>query len=75
MRCQIENIFSGHFSKFSKISNTRCLPKKSLTNSADPDKTASAEAIWSGSSLFAILTSILLIPALITKIYIVKRKW
>ena len=28
------------------------------TNSTNPDQTASAEAAWSGSSLFAILTSI-----------------
>ena len=28
-------------------------------NRADPDQTASEEAVWSGSSLFAILTSIL----------------
>ena len=27
-----------------------------LTNSADPDQTSSEEAVWSGSSLFAILT-------------------
>ena len=35
-------------------------------NSADPDQTASeeAEAVWSGSLLFAILTGILWIPAL-----------
>ena len=39
-------------------------------NSADPDQTASEEAFWSGSSLFAILTNILLIAALITNISI-----
>ena len=39
--------------KCSKISNTSCLQKTALTNSADPDQTAS------GSSLFAILKSIL----------------
>ena len=37
--------------------------KKAKTNSADPDQTASIEAVWSGYSLFAILTSILQIPA------------
>ena len=45
------------------------------TNRADPDQTASEEAVWSGSSLFAILTSILWISALITNILFVKRKW
>ena len=39
---------------------------KGLGKSADPDQAASEEAVWSGSSLFAILTSILLITALIT---------
>ena len=31
--------------------------KNAWTNRADPDQTASEEAVWSGSSLFAILTS------------------
>ena len=35
--------------------------KTAQTNSADPDQTASKEAVWSGSSLFVIPTSILLI--------------
>ena len=42
--------------------------KKGLANSVDPDQTASNEAVWSGASLFAILTSILWIPALTTNI-------
>ena len=33
------------YSKCSKILNTRCLPKKALTNSADPNQTASEEAV------------------------------
>ena len=33
------------------------LAKKANANSADPDQTASEEAVWSGSSLFAILSS------------------
>ena len=37
-------------------------------DSADPDQTASEEAVWWGSSLFAVITSILWIPALITNI-------
>ena len=53
----------GYYVKCSKISNISCLP-----NSADPDQTASEEAVWSESSLFAILTSILWIPALKTNI-------
>ena len=41
------------YGKCSKIWDT--LPaKKALTNSADPGQTASEEAVWSGSSLFAI---------------------
>ena len=31
---------------------------KAQTNSADPDQTASEEAVWLGSSLFDILTSL-----------------
>ena len=38
-------------------------------NSAEPYQTTSKEAAWSGSSLFAILTSILLIWALIIHIF------
>ena len=33
--------------------------KMALTNNDNPDQTASEEAVWSGSSLFATLTSIL----------------
>ena len=56
------------YSKCSKILNAGCLPTKAKTDSADPDQTASEEAVWSGSSLFAILTSFLRIPALKTNI-------
>ena len=42
-------------------------------NSADQDQTASEEAVWSGSSLFAILTSILPNPALISNKLFLKR--
>ena len=50
------------------------LAKKAKTNRADPDKTASDEAVWSGSSLLAILTSILQIPALKTNILFGNKK-
>ena len=42
--------------------------KRTRTNSTDPDQTASEEVVRSGSHLFAILMSVLLIPALITNI-------
>ena len=58
-----------YYWKCSIISNTSCLPKSSDKNRTDPDQTASEEAVWSGSSLFAILTSILWIAALITSIW------
>ena len=48
--------------------NTSYLSKRTQTNSADPDQTASKEAVWSWSSLLAILTRIWLIQALITNI-------
>ena len=48
--------------------------KKALTNSGDPNQTASEEAVWSGSSLIAILTSILWIPALKTQYFIWEQK-
>ena len=51
-----------NYAKCSKISNTGCLQKRAYTNSADPDQTASEEAVWSGSALFAILASILRVP-------------
>ena len=46
--------------------------KKAKSNSADPDQTASA--VWSGSSLFDILTSSLWFPALKTNILFENRK-
>ena len=63
------------YGKYFKISNTICLPKRPgqteqtqirLLLKKDPDQTASEEAVWSGSSLFAFLTSILWITALKT---------
>ena len=48
--------------------------QKAKTNIADPDQTASEEAVWSGSSLFAIQTSILWLPALETIILFENRK-
>ena len=36
--------------------------------SLDPDQAVSEEAVWSGSSLFAIMMSILLVPTLTTNI-------
>ena len=45
-----------------------------MTNRADPDQTASEEAVWSGSSLFAILTSIFWIPVQVTHIVYEDRK-
>ena len=48
--------------------------RKALADMADPDQTASEEAVWSGSSLFAILTSMLFIPALITNNLFENRK-
>ena len=41
-------------------------------NLADPD--ASEEAVWSGSSLIAVLTSILWVPALVIHILFEDRK-
>ena len=47
--------------------NTGCLTR------SDPDHTAFDEAVWSMSSLFAILTSMFRIPALLTNILIADR--
>ena len=67
---RVPSIMENPFRKFSKILNTSCLPKRPwqtlqtlirlLLKSA---QTASSEAVWSWSLLFAILTSILLISA------------
>ena len=43
--------------------------QKKNIDSPDSDQTASGEVVWSGSSLFAILTVILWIPAVKTKIF------
>ena len=45
-------IFTVNVLKFRAL-----LPAKRLSNSADPDQTASDEAVGSGSSRFAILMS------------------
>ena len=50
-----------------KILNNRCMTKR-------PRQKASVEAVWSGSSLFAILTSTLWISAPITNILVENRK-
>ena len=57
-----------------KCTSSKILNISAQTNSADPDQTASEEAVWSGSSLFAFLTNILWIPALITHIFFEKQK-
>ena len=64
---------SGPFRQVASVEILEHLPyslpaKKAQTNSADPDRTASAEAVLSRPFLFAILMSILWIPALITNI-------
>ena len=48
--------------------------KKDQTKSADPDQTASIEAVWSGSYLFDILTRIVQIPALIANFLFENKK-
>ena len=50
-------------------------PKQAYKNSADSDQTASKEKVWSGYSLFTILTTILQIPALKTNVLFENRKW
>ena len=66
-----EAVLSGFFPVcYSDKNFVNSSPEKPLfylrieTNSADPNQTASEEAVWSGSSLFVFLTSILWIPAL-----------
>ena len=49
-------------------------PQKAQKNSADPDQTASSEAVWLGSVLLAIVAGIIWIPALITNILFKNRK-
>ena len=49
------------------------MTKKTKTNCVGPDQTDSDEAVRFGYSLFAILTSILWIPALITNILFENR--
>ena len=45
------------YSRCSKKFKLLLLVKKVNADSADPDQTAYEEAVWSGSSLFAILSS------------------
>ena len=47
------------YGKCPKISYTKITNKMGFANSADPDQTAPEGAVWSGSTLFAILVSIL----------------
>ena len=47
--------------------------KKAETNRSNPDQTASEEAVWLVSSLFAILTSYLWIPAMINYVLFENR--
>ena len=42
-----------------------CLPNRAWTNSVDPDQTASEEAVRSGSSLFIILTSFVILTSIL----------
>ena len=46
------------YGKCPKISYTKMSDKMAYANSADPDQTAPAGAVWSGSTLFAIPLSI-----------------
>ena len=48
--------------------------QKGQVNSAGPGHTASEEAVWSGPSLFAIMSSVLQIPALKTNILFENRR-
>ena len=47
----LQGMYISQHGRCSIISNTSTKAQK---NSADPDQTASEEAVWSGSSLFAI---------------------
>ena len=42
------------YGKCPKILNTKVSDKMAYANSVDPDQTAPGEAVWSGSTLFAI---------------------
>ena len=50
---------------FKNFDHLQLSAKKAVTNSADTDQNASEEVVLSGSSLLAILTSILWIQALL----------
>ena len=65
----IKNIYS----KCYKILNISYLPKRPR-QTVQTQITASEEAVWSGSSLFAVLIHILLFPALIAIISLENRK-
>ena len=63
------------YRKCFKILNTTELPSNmAQKNRADPDQTASEEAVWSRSALFAFLTILLWISSLITNIIFENRK-
>ena len=53
-------VYVGHviYGKYPKISYTKVSYKMAYANSAIPDQTAPEGALWSGSTLFAILLSI-----------------
>ena len=44
-----------YYGKCPKISNIKVSDKMANANNADPEQTAPEEAVWSGSTLFAIL--------------------
>ena len=68
-QCYLINFKNSYTIHVLQILNTSC-----LTNSADPDQTASSEAVWSGSSLFAIQASILWLLDMINNILYANRK-
>ena len=49
------SLHNDDYGKYPKILNTIVTDKMSYANSADPDQTAPEGAVWSGSTLFAIL--------------------
>ena len=65
----ITKFYFMNYGKCTKIMNTSCLPKRPRQTV----QTAPKEAVWSEFSLFAILTSISWIPALITNILFQNR--
>ena len=49
-----KQVFYLSFGKCPKISYTKMSEKMACANNAEPDQTAPEEAVWSGSTLFAI---------------------